>query len=490
MTASPIALGTRRELMVDDLLTQETQGGLQLRLHQPQAREVVLVTDKPWEGNMCNMATIVRDPSTQVYRMYYRNGSFSRVANSEIHHITSVCLAESEDGIHWNRRINTQAGSEFEGTNIVHAGELPYSPGTVGFSPFFDANPKSKRIEGYKAIGSDENRPPTGLFLMTSYDGLHWKHQSDQPFFSEARSQRMRFDSLNTMFWDPNIQRYRVYYRDYDEHEVRCIRMSTSEDLVNWTDPSWLEYGSDAPTQALYTNNIQPYYRAAHHLLGFPMRYIERGWSPTMEQLPELEHRLFRKDHAVGLRSATALTDGLFMSSRDGTHFKRWDEAFFRPGMHEKGNWAYGDNCPVNGMIETNAAEPNNGKEISMFTFENYWRGSRIRRHALRIDGFASRWAPYAAGRWITNPITFTGSRLSLNMSTSAAGSLRVELQDTSGNPIPGYTMAECHEIVGDNLDYVVHWQSTCSVEALKGQPVQLCVQISDANLYSLIFRD
>lgn len=492
--SSPIALNTRRELMIDDLLTEQTQGGLQMRLHQPVAREVITTTDKPWEGNMCSMGTIIRDPSTQMYRMYYRNGDFSIVANGEVHHVTSICLAESEDGIHWRRRMNHGMGSEkdseFAGTNIVHAGKLPLSPGTVSFFPFFDTNPASRRIEGYKAIGSDNNRPPSGLFLMTSYDGLHWTHKSDEPFFTKSLSQRMRFDSVNTLFWDSNIERYRLYYRDYDQNHIRCIRMSTSKDLTEWTEPVWLDYGPDAPAHPLYTNNVQPYYRAPHHLLGFPMRYIEREWSSTMEALPELEHRLFRRDHAVGARSGTALTDGLFMSSRDGEHFKRWDEAFFRPGLHEKGNWTYGDNWPMCGMIETDAAESGDGRELSMFTVENYWRASRFRRHTLRIDGFASRWAPYAGGRWTTKPITFTGSRLSLNMSTSAAGSLRVEIQDLNGNPLPGYAMADCCEIVGDSLDYVVRWNTTCSVESLRDKPVRLCVQISDANLYSIVFRD
>ena len=31
------------------------------------------------------------------------------------------------------------------------------------------------------------------------------------------------------------------------------------------------------------------------------------------------------------MRCGTAMTDGLFMSSRDGLNFKRWDEAFLRP---------------------------------------------------------------------------------------------------------------------------------------------------------------
>jgi hypothetical protein len=33
----------------------------------------------------------------------------------------------------------------------------------------------------------------------------------------------------------------------------------------------------------------------------------------------------------------------------------------------------------------------------------------------------------------ITKPVTFTGNQLMLNVSTSAAGSVRVEIEDTDG---------------------------------------------------------
>ena len=47
----PIAIGTRRELLVDNYLIDRTDGQAELRLHQPTRREIVLVFDQPWEGN-------------------------------------------------------------------------------------------------------------------------------------------------------------------------------------------------------------------------------------------------------------------------------------------------------------------------------------------------------------------------------------------------------------------------------------------------------
>jgi hypothetical protein len=47
-------------------------------------------------------------------------------------------------------------------------------------------------------------------------------------------------------------------------------------------------------------------------------------------------------DGKISLRYGTALTEGLFMASRDGINFKRWNDAFIRPGIEREGTWNYG----------------------------------------------------------------------------------------------------------------------------------------------------
>ena len=63
--------------------------------------------------------------------------------------------------------------------------------------------------------------------------------------------------------------------------------------------------------------------RAPHLLLGFPTRYLERGWSDSMRALPEGKHRQLRA--AASERYGTALTEGLLMASRDGVRFIAFD---------------------------------------------------------------------------------------------------------------------------------------------------------------------
>ena len=95
-----------------------------------------------------------------------------------------------------------------------------------------------------------------------------------------------------------------------------------------------------------------------------------------------------------------------------------------------------------------------------------------------------------AGGELLTSPLKFRGNRLSLNLSTSAAGSVRVEIQDESGRPIPGYTLDEAHELYGDSLSLAAAWKSKeANVGALAGQSVRLRFVVRDADLFSYRFE-
>src|SRR5262249_16471194 len=79
-------------------------------------------------------------------------------------------------------------------------------------------------------------------------------------------------------------------------------------------------------------------------------------------------------------------------------------------------------------------------------------------RAIYRLDGFISADGEYDGGELITRPITFAGSRLELNLDTSAGGWTYVELQDESGEPIRGYTLKEADRLNGNSVDMKVSW--------------------------------
>lgn len=474
---APIALGDRRELLVDDFLIERFSDDCRLCLHHPERQEIALVHDDPWEGSGSGYHTVFRDE--RLYRMYYK--AWNHTYDAKAAHPLKIAYAESLDGIHWSK---PELGFfEYEGSrrnNIVIDqvnGAEPHD-----FNPFLDTNPITSPDARYKAVGY--GREPKGLYAFSSPDGLHWTQIGDGPVITKGK-----FDTQNTAFWDPNIRRYRAYIRDFDENEIRGILTSVSDDFVHWSEPEWLDYG-DAPVEQLYTNQVQPYYRAPHLYIGFPARYVDRGWTESAKRLPEQELR--RQRGAVNQRYGTAVTDSLLMTSRDGLHFHRWPEAFLRPGARTRFNWSYGDNYLAWQAVETDSAFDDAPRELSLYATESYFTSNeaRLRRYTLRIDGFASAFAPLGGGEFVTKPLTFEGARLLLNYSTSAAGRIRVELQDAAGRALPGFAMADAEERFGDEIDGEYLWESGAKPADVAGKTVRMRVALEDADLYAFRFSD
>lgn len=480
--SEPIKIDGRLELMVDDYLIDSMHGGANLQLHHPIRNEVVMVTDKPWEGNACAYRSVFKDGD--LYRMYYTGNHYTtggKESEALPKHPLFMCYAESKDGINWTR---PDVGLvEFNGSksnNILLAPSVisgvKVDPGHAAV--FMDENPDCPPDAKYKAIIVGD---PKGMYAFKSADGIHFSLMSTKPLVTKGA-----FDSENLVFWDPIRREYREYHRDFMDG-VRGILTSTSKDLAHFSDPVWLEYPG-APTQALYTNQIRPYYRAPHIFVGFPMRYTDRGWSEPMRALPQLEERIARASHES--RFGTAVTDGLFMTSRDGSTFNRWSEAFIRPSSRVKDTWVYGDNLTAWGLVETKSTLDDAPNELSIYVTEGYWRGTsiNIRRYSLRTDGFVSVNAPFNGGEFITKPLVFDGGNLAINFETSAAGSIRVEIQDANGQPIEGYKLEDCPELFGNSIKYTVRWNRGGDVRPLAGKPVRLRFVLKDADLYALQF--
>lgn len=469
-------LGSRRELFVDHYLIDRLEGARRI-LHRPARREISLVRNKPWEGNTSGYTTVFQDGD--LYRMYYR-GTHTIYTQGKVTspHREVVCYAESDDGIRWRR---PQLGLvEFEGSaenNIIWDGL-----GSHCFTPFRDGSPDCPAEARYKAISRGRPQADKGLYVFQSPDAVHWKLIRDEPVITQGA-----FDSQNLAFWDALRGEYRCYLRDF--RDGRDIRTCTSKDFVRWSEPRFLEYSPERVSQ-LYTNGVIPYYRAPHIFVGFPTRYVDHGWAESTKQLPQPDYR--RLVASSSRRSGTAFTDGMFMSSRDGHHFDIWPESFIRPGIQRPGSWFYGDNYQNWGIVETRSHLDGAPNELSFYVSEGGRQkdGNRLRRHTLRIDGFVSVRAPLAGGQLVTRPVRFEGSRLEINFSTSAAGSVAVEIQDVEGKALPGFALEDCDLQYGDELARVVSWKGGSGVGELADRPVRIRFQLKDADLYAFRFGE
>ncbi|NND32989.1 MAG: hypothetical protein HKN76_10385, partial [Saprospiraceae bacterium] len=110
-------------------------------------------------------------------------------------------------------------------------------------------------------------------------------------------------------------------------------------------------------------------------------------------------------------------------------------------------------------------------------------------RYSMRIDGLASLNAGYKGGEMVTKAFTFEGSQLEINYATSAAGFIKIELQDQDGKALPRFTLEDAEEIIGNEIKRIVHWKGSSDVSGLMGRVIRIRIVLKDADLYSFKFN-
>ena len=526
------ALGSKRELFVDDFFVSALSGEVCRKLHEPIPDDIVLTLDEPHEltnnaGGAYN--SLIYDGKRYLY--YYRaHGAFptpARPGNNNFY----LCVAESFDGINFRRcqvnllesgynvvldRTNTnQLGCVSENDNVCPAVS----------TAFYDTNPDCPEDERYKMIVTNEHKVH-GIYLFVSADGFDFRLKTG-PFKLDPRC---GFDSANQIFYDHDAKLYRLYSRGFimaGPTWKRTIMTHTTRDFIHFEQASHLKFDEKfdalfARGQELYTNAIRPYFRAPHIMLGFPMRYVEGCmtpgahtssacertmlrratgnpeaeiancediWNARVLSRPDLEARAYR---ARGqLRYGLASTDTVLIASRDGFNFKGYGESFIKPPPQED-SWSYGSGTLAIGMAVTPSSMKHGAPdEISFYCPEANWsfNTGRIRRYHLRMDGFVSLHFGVDGGELTTPHFTFDGGRLTLNISTGAFGGFKAEFRDENGAPIPGYTFEDAYEEIGDDLAMVARWKDHGpDVRPLEGKVVQLAIKAVNCDIYSICF--
>lgn len=489
-TVAPVALGSRRELFVDtSLLVSMTQATLELQT--PKVAETSInFMERPWEGSWSGQGpTVIKDG--RVYRMYYYCDPTRWNPESEE---GLPCYAESSDGITWTRPNLRQV--RVDGTRENNVLLMP-DPSFHNLRPFIDTRPGVPSSEKYKAVtGGALYRAPDGamwtdgLYILVSADGLQWSTFSSKPFLPPERFKSpdgqsnfppVDYDGMNTMFWSESEQSYVCYYRgwvrsavspspaDSDRGWYRWVRRTTSHDLVTWSRPVDMGSGGQ-PLEHWYMHSTSPYFRAPHIYIAMPSHYI-----PTVD--PDF-HNSPRDGHSA--RSETR-----FASSRDGLSYdrlfphQRWvtgglpNAGFFFPDQNDWPLFA--------GRLGLNVV-PTGPREISVYLEQP----GRVVRYTLRTDGFVALAA--SAGEVVTKPLAFSGTALEMNFATGPGGSVRVELQDAAGRPIPRFAIADATPMTGDDISRVVTWGHNSDLRSLGGQVVRVRLQLQNARVFSFRF--
>ena len=467
-------IGSRRELFVDSFLV-DSLNGARLKLHEPRPAGVAIEYDQPCErgtvGSCSFYTTVIKDGD--IYRMYYRGD------------MAYSCYAESTDGINWTKPslglVEVEGSTE---NNAMVRGRPLF--------PFIDGRAGVPESERYKANSLEKG----GLVGYVSADGIHWRKLRDEVIV--PRELVNHFDAQSVMFWSEVEELYLLYAR-HMEGGRRATARATSEDFANWTGPTLMEFsdtGTTTPSEHLYTNQTHPYFRAPHIYISLPARIFFAGGlrhisleddiaAARRRVITEEVRRFYETEVDPRAGDAGDVADGVLLTSRAGTTMYDFTfrESFVRPSIGLN-NWTTRNNYPGCGVVQTGPTE------MSLYVNRDYaQKTAHLERMTLRLDGFASLNAPYDGGEMTTRPFTFSGRQLEINYATSAAGSIRVEIQDGEGRPVPGHGLDECRELVGDEIGRSVAWDGGCSVSELAGKPVRLRVVMKDADLYSLRFH-
>lgn len=447
----------RRQLFLDTQLIDEEKTTAEAVLNSPVRGEEVILFNDPWQGNCCDYFTVFEDTDekgVKFYRLYY----IGRWIYSDVYpDVLRICYAYSYDGYNWEfpkLGLREVDGSKDNNVLLDDTDQL-----FDNFFVFKDTNPDCNPDERYKALGEYYAYlgGPVELRAWTSPDGIHWTCKG-----TVLPNGTGTFDSLNTCYYDAELNKYVMYSRNMyyttDGLPYRSIQRSESKDFYNWSTPVYLTY-ADGQYMQMYTNNISRYYRAPEYYVGYPTRYTSPDESPT---------------------GADRVTDSIFMFSRDGYSFDRTSETWILNRPEDDINWTYGDSYFAAGIVQTKDAFGND--VMSFYTNEDRFSetGTKFVKYDLRLDGFMSYNALGKSAQVLTKPIKFSEGSLSLNYRAGVSGKVVVSLEDKNGNTLLESTLT------GDFTDKVVFDET--QLEPFRNKGLVLKIQLHDAQVYSYIF--
>ena len=423
--AETLYLGDRLELFADDYLLLKRSEGVRHELIRSEPKEVVLNCDAPWEGNTCGYFGIFQDGG--IYRLYYRGWKHDPTTKKQLQEEVT-CYAESRDGIHFEKpSLGLVEWNGSKENNIVWKGL-----GSHNFTVMRDWNGR------YRAVGSLGFKK--GLLAFESADGKVWKQSRDEPIITNGA-----FDSQNVAFWDPHQAEYRAYWRIF-ANNVRAIRTATSQNFLTWENEADISFPEGTPHEHLYTNAVQPYFRAPHLYVGFPTRY-----------LPKQGQRV----------------EPVFMINRGGVRFHRRPEAVIPEDAPEDlaGNRS---NYMAWGMVQL----PGRLDEISVYATESYYgpNPGRLRRFVYGTDRFV---ALRGSGEVMTKLLRVYGSEMTLNYLVRPGGSLRLEVVNQQGQ-----LTGRSKPLTGDAIAGRLMWEQ----EPVFTGAFQIRFLMKDADVYSIRF--
>ena len=469
--AAPLNLGTRKHVLIDGAMVDTSQN-LAFRVQPPRREETDFRNTKAWEPTPRMGSTIpdvcsIWDEGDEL-RMLYTNCGMWGGKN----HV--ICYATSRDGLHWEKpALNLHSWQGESDTNIV-------IPDAGQGSIIKDPNPAAPAGERYKYLSWSYYR---GYYLYTSPDGIHFRR-------NETTALPFDTDGSTEFFWDDQRGIYHAYFRavSTDSNIGRRAGHIEVADIFKpfpfkpaprpWLDNMILARPAMDEIPIIETNG-QVYRMKAHKYAWAPDVYLAFPWR---------------------YMKASNIRPGSFMMvSRDGTNWTRYEDPYYFSSGGELNGRTILEALVEHGMVRR-------GDEIWQYGTVRFTEHGgalyggveheggvhdRLLRLTQRLDGFVAVTpadTAKGAGTLVTKSFIFAGDHLELNLDAQG-GSVRVELQDAAGRPLPGFSLADCAAITTNQVAATVVWKSGANLKAIAGQTVRLRVELNAAKLFAFQFR-
>ena len=485
-------------MLVDNYVIAELKGVS--RIFNPAEKHInnpVLRGERPWEGRMVNVGTVLYDAEASVFKMWYfvlemkytaPPKPYSQYKNllkaSHYQESFSLCYATSKDGVKWDRPnlglVEYQGSTANNLLPPVKDGRMHANSGII--KDAHDPDPARR----YKAVawrprgknpGGDALPAGSdfGVGVYFSPDGLHWTAHPGNPVIRGASDVHM------LLGWDDRIEKYVGYFRPGKEQQLtptagegflmRIIGYSTSGDFEHWTPivPALVPDNLDPVDTQFYGMPVMKY---EGMYLGFP-------WIFRTNLITHVSQLAYSRD---GLNfTRTPLRNDFLPLGATGS-FDDGNAYVARPFEHDGKLWVYYTGTRWRGAHDLLEMGDEVRDSVGLAT--------------LPLDGFASIEAGPNVGTLTTKPLVFKGDCLTVNLEASRKGygvdeetSLRVEILDESGKPIPGFAVEQVVTLTSTNFSQVVAWQGDPKLSVLAGRVVMLRFHLRNVKLYAFQFR-
>ena len=483
VSATADECGNRTILLVDDHFVLYRPGTERI-LHRPirHSQNPLVVCDKPWEAGTIAYCSVHRESESEKHQLWYQAWHPTEGAH--------LCYAVSDDGLRWVKP--TLGLIEFNGSknnNIVMR---------IGFGAGVLVDPSdANRERRYKYAYWDD----FGTCIAFSPDGIHWTKYDRNPVILGSHGEYkqpplvgdpniskrhlggppLSTSDVTDPIWDPLKSCYAIYAKtwldgpDGTMHWKRAVVRTESDDFIHWTKPVLVVAPDEFDDRAGDSS----------------LKRDAGGGGTGRKQLHSGPTFVYNGIYFSTLQVLDASVTGTMpielALSRDGYQWQRpFRDLFWIPALEDKSQFDAS-------IIWSNATPLFLENEFHFYygAYGHTWnsadryQSSGIGLATMPRDRFAGVRPTEKIGQITLKAVDLSSyDRLEVNADASA-GAVRIEVLNTSGYRMPGYTRQEAVPLEGDDLHHVAAWKRS-TISQLPAGDYRLRLHLENAEVFAI----